>query len=97
MVAGDRNIGGGKADDCASVAPPPGVAALELTATDTTIKWTNSIHGVLGNIAVCDGSVQKTRTPGLQTIAGEAYRALTSGEFHTAAGSKPSNHILKPR
>jgi prepilin-type N-terminal cleavage/methylation domain-containing protein len=96
MVAGDRNIGGGKDDDCASVAPPPGVAALELTATDTTIKWTNSIHGLLGNIAVCDGSVQKTRTPALRAAAAEAYKALTSGQFKTAAGSKPSNHILLP-
>ena len=97
MVAGDRNIGGGKDDDCASVAPFPGVPAVELTATDTTMKWTNSIHGLLGNIAVCDGSVQKTRTPALREIAAEAYRALTSGQFKTAAGTKPSNHILLPR
>ena len=96
MVAGDRNIGGGQADDCASVAPLPGVPALELTATDPTIRWTNSIHGLLGNIAVCDGSVQKTRAPALRAIAAEAYLALTSGQFHTAAGSRPSNHILKP-
>ena len=96
MVAGDRNIGGGKADDCASVAPAPGVAATELTATDTTIRWTNSIHGLLGNIAVCDGSVQKTRTSGLRSIAAEAYLALTTSQFRNASGSKPSNHVLKP-
>jgi len=96
MVAGDRNIGGGHPDGCGSVAPDPGVPALELTATDATIKWTNSIHGVLGNIAICDGSVQKTRSPDLRSIAAEAYRILTSGEFHTAAGHKPSNHILEP-
>ena len=91
MVAGDRNIGGGQADDCASVAPLPGVPALELTATDPTIRWTNSIHGLLGNIAVCDGSVQKTRAPALRAIAAEAYLALTSGQFHTATGSNESS------
>ena len=96
MVAGDRNIGGGKIDNCQSVSPAPGVKALELTATDTTIRWTNSIHGLLGNIAVCDGSVQKTRTPALRTIAAEAYRALASGQFRTPTGARPSNHILQP-
>jgi prepilin-type N-terminal cleavage/methylation domain-containing protein len=96
MVAGDRNIGGGKADDCASVAPLPGVPSLELTAKDATIKWTNSIHGLMGNIAICDGSVQKTRAKDLRAIAAEAYVALASGQFRTAAGTKPSNHILKP-
>jgi len=97
MVAGDRNIGGGKADQCASVAPLPGVWALELRGTDATVRWTNSIHGLLGNIAICDGSVQKTRAKDLRAIAAEAFAALTSGQFRTAAGNKPSNHILNPR
>ena len=96
MVAGDRNIAGGKTDNCASVAPAPGVPSLELTATDPTIRWIDSIHGLLGNIAICDGSVEKTRAPALRIIAAQAYRALTSGQFHTATGAKPSNHILKP-
>src|ERR1043165_6086091 len=88
MVAGDRNIGGGKIDNCESVSPAPGVKALELTATDNTIRWTNSIHGLLGNIAVCDGSVQKTRAPALRSIAAAAYTALTSGPFHTPNGAR---------
>ena len=95
MVSGDRNIGGGMIDNCATVAPAPGVKALELTASDATIRWTNSIHGLLGNIAICDGSVQKTRTLGLKIIAAEAYRALTSGQIRTSTGARPSNHILQ--
>ena len=96
MLAGDRNIGGGNADNCSTVAPKPGVPALELQGTDTTIKWTRSIHGLLGNIAICDGSVQRTRSQDLRAIATEAYEALASGQFRTATGAKPSNHILKP-
>jgi prepilin-type N-terminal cleavage/methylation domain-containing protein len=96
MVAGDRNIGGGAVDTCESVAPKPGVAAIELKPSNVNIRWTNSIHGLLGNIAVCDGSVQKTRTPDLRLIVAEAYRALTNGQFRTSSGSKPSNHILPP-
>ena len=96
-VAGDRHLSGGKPDNCASVASAPGVPSLEFTPTQRNATWTNSIHGLLGNIAVSDGSVQKTRGADLRSMAGEAYAALTSGEIRTISGNKPSNHVLKPR
>src|SRR3954469_17854657 len=56
LVAGDRNIGGGGADDCHSVSSA-GIPAEELKAGNTSISWTNNIHRRLGNIVLTDGSV----------------------------------------
>ena len=97
IVAGDRNIGGAPAAHCASVAPKPGVAANELNRTLTKLAWTNSIHGLQGDIVMADGSVQKARTVDLRELATNALKAILSGGERTVTGAIPDNHILMPR
>lgn len=97
FVVGDRNISGTVAEKCGSVTTGSGVPALDLGNGKTPILWSSSIHGRQGNIAISDGSVQKTRWKGLRDMAAEAYRALTSGAVRTASGKKPQNHIQAPR
>jgi type II secretory pathway pseudopilin PulG len=97
LVAGDRHISGGKSDNCESVCPRPGVSALQLRPANKSITWSSAIHGWQGHIAVSDGSVQKTKRRGLQDMVSVAYKALTSGIIRTPNGTKPDNHIRKPR
>ena len=97
LIAGDRNIIGGKSSQCASVRADPGVAAVLLRPTNNAIAWSGGIHGSQGNIAVSDGSVQKTRRAGLQQMIAEAYTALTARYITTSTGSRPDNHIQPPR
>ena len=97
MLAGDRNVTGGVADDCASVAARPGVAASEFVAGNTAVRWTNAVHGLSGDIALTDGSVQRANKRELQELVNESYRLLTNGSIRTANGSRPSNHLLAPK
>ena len=96
IVAGDRNIAGGPSDNCASVSAA-GVKAREYKAGNASIRWNNSIHGLSGDIAFADGSVQRANRKELQEITRAAYRYLGNGTVLTATGKKPSNHILPPR
>ncbi|MBI5385711.1 MAG: prepilin-type N-terminal cleavage/methylation domain-containing protein [Verrucomicrobia bacterium] len=97
LVAGDRHFGGAVANKCTSVRPKPGVDALDLGNGNKKVVWTNAVHGRLGNLAISDGSVQKTHNQTLNVMLGEAFRALTSGQILTAAGRRPDNHIAPPR
>jgi prepilin-type N-terminal cleavage/methylation domain-containing protein len=97
LMAGDRNIGGAAADVCESASPAPGVAAQNMNKTINAVFWTNSIHGLQGNLGLSDGSVQKTRTPALRQIAIDALSSIKAGGERTASGSIPANHILLPR
>jgi prepilin-type N-terminal cleavage/methylation domain-containing protein len=97
MLAGDRNIVGGKADGCATVAPSPGVPAVQLRPTNKAIAWTNTIHRFQGNVGVVDGSVQKTKRRGLTNMVAEAFKALSHGPIRSPGGKALDNHILKPR
>jgi len=96
LIAGDRNITGGKSDNCGSVSDA-GVKAREYRTNNSAIRWTNSVHINLGHIALNDGSVQRTRSKELQELMSSTFRALVSSEVRTADGNKPSNHILPPR
>jgi hypothetical protein len=97
FVAGDRNLVGGRAGHCDSVSPHPGVDAVNLHPNNLAIAWTNGIHTFQGNMAISDGSVQKTRRAGLKDLVYDAYTTLHSGAIRTASGERPDNHILLPR
>jgi prepilin-type N-terminal cleavage/methylation domain-containing protein len=97
MLAGDRNITGGKSDACGSVANSPGVNAREYKAGNTLVRWTNAIHGLSGDIALTDGSVQRLRKAELQELVDTSYRMLVNGSILSANNRKVSNHILPPR
>jgi prepilin-type N-terminal cleavage/methylation domain-containing protein len=97
MFAGDNNLTGGRADNCGSVADPPGVPAREYKSGNATTRWTNSIHGLSGNIALSDGSVQRANTPELREIIVLSYRSLTNAPDRSQRGKRLSNHLLLPR
>ena len=97
MIVGDRNILGGEAGHCSSVADMPGVDATLLRAANTSIRWGSGTHGRLGVFALSDGSAQITRDAQLRDAVAEAYYRLVAGEVRTGTGSRPNNHILLPR
>jgi prepilin-type N-terminal cleavage/methylation domain-containing protein len=97
MLAGDRNITGGQADNCGSVSGPPGVNAVEYKIGNPNIRWLGAGHGRSGNVALTDGSVQKTDARQLMEIVATSYLALTNGAILSARGKLLSNHILPPR
>jgi prepilin-type N-terminal cleavage/methylation domain-containing protein len=97
MFAGDGNIFGGIADNCGSVANPPGVPAREYKAGNTSIRWTNAVHGLSGDIALTDGSVQRVNKRELQELVDVSYRVLTNAPVRSHAGKRLSNHLLSPR
>ncbi len=96
MLAGDRNIKGGRTDNCGSVANS-GVPASEFVAGNGAIGWSKGGHGTKGNLALTDGSVVRASTRDFQSITDASYRALTSGPIRTVTGKRPSNHLLVPR
>ena len=97
MIAGDGNIAGGTASTCGSVGPAGSVNARAYIAGNSSIRWTNAVHGTIGHIAFPDGSVQRANRKQLQEICTTAFRLLTDGTILTATGKKPSNHLLLPR
>ena len=97
MLAGDRNITGGASDNCGSAAKSPGITAQEYIADNTSIRWTNAVHGLSGNIAFSDGSVARANRRELQGIVNACYRVLTNGQIRSASGSRVSNHLLAPK
>jgi prepilin-type N-terminal cleavage/methylation domain-containing protein len=97
LMAGDRNIRGATTDQCESVCPAPGVAAQDMNKTINNVAWTNSIHGLQGDLALSDGSVLKARTFDLKQIATDALAALKASGQKTSTGSTPAHHILFPR
>ena len=97
MLAGDRNITGGTSDNCGSAAKSPGIKAREFIAGNTSIRWTNAVHGLSGNIAFSDGSVTRANNRELREIVNASYRVLTNGEIRSASGSRVSNHLLAPK
>jgi prepilin-type N-terminal cleavage/methylation domain-containing protein len=97
MIAGDGNISGGTASTCGSAGPAGLVTARAYIAGNSSIRWTNAVHGTIGHIAFPDGSVQRANRKQLQEICTTAYRFLTNGTILSASGKKPSNHLLLPR
>jgi prepilin-type N-terminal cleavage/methylation domain-containing protein len=97
LVAGDRNIVGGQRENCASVASPPGVPALELRERSNVLAWTNRVHRFRGNLAFSDGSVQFCNRTALRRSAEAARVALAQGLVRTKSGTIPDIHILLPR
>ena len=97
MLGGDRNIGGTRTDNCASVAPDSGIPAHELAVDNLRIVWTNSIHGFRGNIVFSDTSVQSLAAAGLHQAILAAWGELHSGQILTSQGKHPNDHILVPR
>jgi len=97
LMAGDRNIGGSTIDVCESACPAPGVSAEDMNKTIANVGWTNSIHGLQGDLAFSDGSVLKARTLELKQVATDALEALKASGQKTASGSTPAHHILMPR
>jgi type II secretory pathway pseudopilin PulG len=98
FMAGDRNLVGGKAGGCASVADGAGVPASDLTpSVYGQIKWDGSIHMFRGNIGLSDGSVQRTKRPGMTNMAAEAYNMIKASGLVAPNGKRPDNHILAPR
>ena len=51
----------------------------------------------MGVFALSDGSAHATRDRELRQAVSKASDRLASGEIRTAAGKKPSNHVLLPR
>ena len=96
LLAGDRNITGGRPERCSSVANA-GVSALELKPGNPAIRWSSGLHGRGGDIALTDGSVHRADRRALQEMIDSAYHALTNGSVRTVRGSRPDNHILLPR
>jgi hypothetical protein len=97
LVTGDRNLVGGQAGHCSSVADAPGVAAINLKPTNPSITWTNTLHRNRGNLALSDGSARRTSPEGLRQLVAEAYAALKTGQVSAPNGKQPDNHILPPR
>ncbi len=100
LMAGDRNLTGGKATGCGSVADGAGAPSMDLTpSTYPNLKWSTSpsIHGARGNIGVSDGSVQRTKRAGLTNMVAEAYNAIKASGMKAPNGKRPDNHILPPR
>lgn len=97
MLAGDANITGGIADNCGSVAGGAGVRAREYKTGNAAIGWTNAVHGLSGDIALTDGSVQRANKRDLQELVDVSYRTLTNGNIRSVAGHRISNHLLSPR
>jgi hypothetical protein len=97
MLAGDPNITGGIVDNCGSVSGGRGVKAREYKTGNTRIGWTNAVHGLSGDIALTDGSVQRANKRELQELVSVSYRALTNGNIRSSAGNRISNHLLSPR
>lgn len=97
MFAGDANLTGGVADTCGSVANSPGIWALEYKVGNPSIRWTKTVRGLSGNIALSDGSVQRAAKTELQEIVLVSYRNLTNSEVRSRNGKRLSNHLLASR
>jgi prepilin-type N-terminal cleavage/methylation domain-containing protein len=97
MLAGDRNITGGVSDRCGSVSDAPGVKSREFKTGNTAVSWTNAVHGLSGDIALTDGSVQRANIADLRELIDTSYRQLTNGLIRSHTGSRVSNHLLAPR
>jgi len=95
-VAGDRHLSGGLADTCSSVGATA-INCWEYKTNNTAMKWTNAIHGLQGNIALNDASVQRTRKKDLQELMVASFVSIVNSGVRTAAGKRPSNHVLPPR
>lgn len=96
MLTGDRNITGGAASTCGSVSSSA-VPARQYRTGNTSIRWSNAIHGLAGHVALTDGSVQWTDKRALQELVESSHRLLTNGFLQTRRGTRPDNHILPPR
>ena len=73
ILGSDRNLRW----DQANIGCSSGLTAIEVVVargasgggTPATVPWTNSIHGVRGNVLVCDGSVQNCNTREFDSLA----------------------------
>lgn len=86
--AGDPNIGRGvngltplSDERCTA-----GVQAKSIQWNDNTVQWSNSIHGLVGNIGTVDGSVHAINSQTLRDMANDP----------TAGDNNGNNHILPP-
>lgn len=96
LLSGDRNIAGGEADPCRSVAPSPGVPAI-LLKEDAPLIWTSAIHRNRGSLMMGDGSVQRGPSRDLRQWVTLARRELETKAVLTLGGAVPNSHILFPR
>jgi prepilin-type N-terminal cleavage/methylation domain-containing protein len=96
LLAGGRNIGGGKVSTCKSVSKT-GVSATELKAGNTAITWTNGAHRLLGDVVLSDGSVQGSRGKRLYELIFVASKMVSGGTVKTIQGSTPDDHVLFPK
>jgi prepilin-type N-terminal cleavage/methylation domain-containing protein len=97
IFAGDRNVTGGNADTCGSVANSPGIPAVEYRVGNPSIRWAAGVHPSGGDIALADGSVQRLNKAELQELVNVSYRLLTNGVIRSINGKRVSNHFLPPR
>ena len=97
IIAGDGNISGGAASTCGSAGPAGLIKAQVYEAGNSSIRWSNAVHGTIGHIAFSDGSVQRANRKELQEICTTAFRLLTNGTILSANGKRPNNHVLLAR
>ena len=96
VLSGDRHLLGGASNLCKNPYTK-GVPAWEFGKNPTNSSWANTIHDKQGQLALVDGSVQRTRTAALREIMLTAYKVLTNGTIRTLSGSRPDNHVQPPR
>jgi len=75
MMTGDRNfsIDGGKGN-CSA-----GANNADIINDRNSVKWTNSIHGLAGNLGICDGGVMQVSQAGLTEMI---WKADDVGALH---------------
>jgi len=82
VITGDRNFAADQSNqDCSSGVR--GAATGVLVRPTVALKWTNAIHGVVGNLGLMDGSAQAVGNPGLIDMMSHSDDA-------------GSYHVLKP-
>ena len=97
ILTGDGNISGGVSDSCGSVSEPPGIRAREYRSGNPSVRWTNALHGITGNLALTDGSVHRANREQLQETVNVSFRVVSAGTVRSARGMRLSHHIQPPR
>jgi len=77
LLSGDRNIRVSATASSCSFLPQP--VCLRLTPGDSSVGWTNAIHGRNGNLALADGSIFFASSSDLQTVVSRGGHEGGSG------------------
>jgi len=64
ILSGDRNIQASGLSSCSLL--PGGELCQQLTPGDSTVQWTNAIHGAVGHLLFADGSIHFVNSSNLQ-------------------------------